>query len=183
VKRQQPWMWVGLSLWLGAVTLPAWGGNRDHFQALQLVRFPDAVALPAITLPDVDGNPVTLQAFQGQVVLLNFWATWCPYCQRERGALEALHQQYKDRGLAVVAVAMGEAADKIKAFRTKHQLTFVHLLDTDKRTAAQFAVRATPTNFLLDRHGRVLGGGMGYRDWTTAAAHHLINRLLQENAP
>jgi peroxiredoxin len=182
VKRQQVWIWVGLSLWLGAVLLPAWGADQDYFQALQIVRFPDAVVLPPIILPDVDGKPVTLQAFQGKVVLLNFWTTWCPYCQRERKALEALHQRYKDQGLAIVAIAMGESADKVKAFQTKHQLNFVHLLDADKNTAMQFAVRATPTNFLLDRRGRVLGGGMGYRDWAAAEAHQLIQSLLQESA-
>jgi peroxiredoxin len=75
---------------------------------------------------------------------------------------------------------MGESAEQVKPFKTKHRLHFVHLLDTDNKTAAQFSVSGTPTNFLLDRRGRVLGGGVGYRNWAAAEAHQLLQSLLQE---
>jgi hypothetical protein len=92
-----------------------------------------------------------------------------------------LHQQYKDQGLAVVAINMGEAVDKVKAFKAEYRLSFAHLLDADNKTAVIFSVSATPTNFLLDRRSRILGGGMGYRDWAAPAAHQLIQSLLQES--
>jgi hypothetical protein len=76
VQQQQACRWLGILLWCVAGIMPAWGADPAHFQALQLVRFPQAVELPAITLPDLDGKPIALQSFQGQVVLLNFWTTW-----------------------------------------------------------------------------------------------------------
>jgi hypothetical protein len=76
VKRKLLSGWSGLSLWLIIGGLPAWGGDLAHFQAMQLVRFSQAVTLPHITLPDLDGKPVALQIFLGKVVLLNFWTTW-----------------------------------------------------------------------------------------------------------
>jgi hypothetical protein len=94
-----------------------------------------------------------------------------------------LHQRYKGQGLAVVAVNMGEPADKVKSFLAQHRLNFVHVLDPDNKVTAQFAVSATPTSFFLDRRGRVLGGGMGYRDWAAAEAHQLIQSLLHASTP
>ena len=84
--------------------------------------------------------------------------------------------------MAVVAVNMGEPAEKVKAYKAKQRLNFSHLLDPDNKAVALFAVSATPTNFLLDRQGRILGGGMGYRDWATPEAHQLIQRLLQASS-
>jgi peroxiredoxin len=74
---------------------------------------------------------------------------------------------------------MGEAADTVRAYKTKHRLSFTHVLDADRKVALLFSVSATPTNFLLDRRGRILGGGAGYRDWSAPEAHELIQSLLK----
>ena len=78
----------------------------------------------------------------------------------------------------MVAVNMGEPAEKVKTYKAKHRLNFAHVLDPENTAVTLFAVSATPTNFLLDRQGRVLGGGMGYRDWASPEAHQLLQRLL-----
>jgi hypothetical protein len=67
---------VGLSLWLAAGIMHAGGADPVHFQAMQLVRFPKAVEIPPVHLPDIDGKLVAFPSFQGKVVLLNFWTTW-----------------------------------------------------------------------------------------------------------
>jgi peroxiredoxin len=77
-----------------------------------------------------------------------------------------------------VAIDMGEPVDTVKSFIAQHRLSFPHFVDRDLKVSALFAVRATPTNFLIDRAGRILGGGAGYRDWTTPEAHQLIQSLL-----
>jgi hypothetical protein len=73
---------------------------------------------------------------------------------------------------------MGEPAGTVKQFMARHKVSFPHVLDQEMKVAALFSVRATPTNFLVDRHGRILGGGAGYRDWSTPEAHQLIQSLL-----
>ncbi|GIX47202.1 MAG: hypothetical protein KatS3mg131_1413 [Candidatus Tectimicrobiota bacterium] len=78
----------------------------------------------------------------------------------------------------VLAVNLGEPAATVKAYVAKHRLSFPHLLDPDFTLASLLAVRATPTNFFVDRQGRLLGGGAGYRDWTTPEAHRLVEALL-----
>jgi peroxiredoxin len=74
---------------------------------------------------------------------------------------------------------MGESARQVKAYVAKHHLSFPHLLDPDFKVSSMFSVRATPTNFFVDRQGHILGGGAGYRDWTTPDAHRFIKSLLQ----
>ena len=75
---------------------------------------------------------------------------------------------------------MGEPASLVKTYIAHHRLSFPHLLDPDNKASAMLGVRATPTNFLIDHAGRVRGGGAGYRDWASPAAHRLIESLLVE---
>jgi len=79
----------------------------------------------------------------------------------------------------VLGVNIKEAPDLVKAYVAKHRLTFPHLLDTEAKVAAMLAVPATPTTVLVDREGKILGGGLGYRDWSSPAAHQLVASLLK----
>jgi peroxiredoxin len=99
---------------------------------------------------------------------------------RERAALEALHQRYQARGLVVLAVNMGEPTAKVSAYVAQHHLSFRHVLDMDRQAAARLSVPATPTTFLINPQGQILGGGLGYRDWRSPAAHTLLEQLLTE---
>jgi peroxiredoxin len=85
--------------------------------------------------------------------------------------------------LAILAINMGESAATVKAYVTRRHLSFTNLLDQHHQVASMFSVRATPSNFLINRKGCVVGGGPGYRDWTTPAAHQLVIGLLTENQP
>jgi thioredoxin-related protein len=85
--------------------------------------------------------------------------------------------------LEIVSINMGESADTVKAYIVRHDLSFTHLLDQHLQVASMFSVRATPSNFLVNRKGCVVGGGPGYRDWTAPAAHQLIVSLLTEDPP
>ncbi len=89
-----------------------------------------------------------------------------------------MHQRYQKQGLAVLAIDMGESASKVEAFVAEHGVSFPHFLDPDYKIASMFSVRATPTNFLVNRQGHVIGGGAGYRDWSRPEAHALIQSLL-----
>jgi peroxiredoxin len=167
-----------LLFWFAGGISHAQGAGSELFRALNLVHFSDAVELPELDLPDLDGREVPLRTFRGKVLMINFWTTWWPYCERERSALEALYKRYKKRGLEILAVNMGESAAQVKAYVARHGLSFPHVLDADYKVTSMFSVRGTPANFFVDRQGRILGGGAGYRDWTTPDAHRLIESLL-----
>ena len=79
----------------------------------------------------------------------------------------------------VLGVNIKEAPKAVNAYITKHRLTFPHLLDGEAKVASMLAVPATPATLLVDRAGQVIGGGLGYRDWATPAAHQLVESLLQ----
>lgn len=152
--------------------------NAADYEALNLIHLDESIPLPDVSLPDLKGDPVPLLSFRRRVVIINFWTTWCHYCERERAALETLYQIYKGDGLAVLAVNMGETVEQVRAYVERHQLSFPHVMDPEARAERAFGIQATPTNYLIDRRGHVVAAGMGYRDWTGPQAHRLIQRLL-----
>ena len=79
----------------------------------------------------------------------------------------------------VLGVNIKESPKAVNAYLAKHRLTFLHLLDGEAKVASMLAVPATPATLLVDRAGQVVGGGLGYRDWATPAAHRLVESLLQ----
>ena len=79
----------------------------------------------------------------------------------------------------VLGVNIKESPKAVNAYIAKHRLTFPHLLDGEAKVASMLAVPATPATLLVDRAGQVIGGGLGYRDWATPAAHQLVESLLQ----
>lgn len=79
-----------------------------------------------------------------------------------------------------MAIDIGERPDQVRAYVTRHGLTFPHLLDANYEVSPIFGVRGTPTSFLIDRKGRVRGGGVGYRDWSSPEAQKLVESLLTE---
>jgi peroxiredoxin len=81
----------------------------------------------------------------------------------------------------VLGINMHEAPNLVKPYVTKHRLTFLHLLDADAKVASMFAVPGTPTTFLINREGQILGVGVGYRNWASPASHRLVESLLKMN--
>lgn len=115
------------------------------------------------TLQDMSGKSVKLSDYKGKVVLLEFWATWCPPCRATVPGLEKLHNNYKDKGLVVLAVSMDEGGwDEVKSFISEHRITYAVLKGTDD-VAAQYQVRSIPLILILNKEGRIskryLGAG------------------------
>ena len=110
-------------------------------------------------MTDGDGKPVTLQDFAGQVVLLNFWATWCAPCVREMPSLDRLQAKLGGEGLAVVTVSRDRGgANVVMPFYERLELTNLGVyLDPKGAFSRAFKVRGLPTTILIDREGRVVG--------------------------
>ncbi|MCA1632041.1 MAG: TlpA family protein disulfide reductase [Acidobacteria bacterium] len=134
----------------------------------------------------------TIASLRGQVVLLDFWATWCAPCRETMPRLERLHEKYKGRGLAVVGLTelYGESEGKpltptaelasIAAFKKELKLTYAIGVAANDANNLRYGVRALPATFLIDRRGVVRYVGVGAVDSTEDALEGVIERLLNE---
>ena len=113
------------------------------------------------------------------MVLLYFWATWCPYCAKELpAAIEQLARAYGDRSLTVLAVNIEERPETVRSWVRQHKVTVPVLLDADGEVSADYRVTATPTTILVDRAGRLLARAVGTRPWAGEKARPLWDALL-----
>jgi thiol-disulfide isomerase/thioredoxin len=151
-------------------------------KALDLRGYARGTMPPAFGGRTLDGW-VSLNDVRGQVVLVNFWASWCVECRSEMAVLERLHRDWGPRGLAVVGVNARENAVTIRRYAAELGLTFPLLLDSDGTMNSQYGVVGLPTTFLIARDGRAVAFAVGARDWGGAPARALIAALLAEPAP
>lgn len=141
-----------------------------------------ATAAPELHARDLNGAPRTLADYRGKVVVLNFWASWCPPCLREMPSLERLREKMAGRPLEIVALDSAETADEVKAYLARMQLGFPVLLDPDGSNTRRWKVFALPTTFLLDAEGRVRYVLTGPTEWDEGEALQVIESLLLENS-
>lgn len=127
-----------------------------------------------------DGQVLRLQDLRGKVVLLNFWATWCPPCVQEMPLLDQLYQSLRQQPFVVWAVALKEGRDKVAPFMDTHRLQFPALLDTDGAVSTRYGVRGLPMTSLIDCNGNVVAQALGSREWTGEAIRTLLTALLSE---
>ena len=123
------------------------------------------------TLQDLHGKPWTLKDLGGKVVLVNFWATWCPPCRKEMPDLDALGKRFKDQGLIILAISDEDAA-KVNPFIAEHQFAFPILLDPGRMVNKLFAVEGIPKTFIYDREGRLAAQAIDMR-----TEHQLLEML------
>ncbi len=129
---------------------PDTGGEKV---ALRFLRHP--APMPVFTLKDLDGKTIESSQFSGKVVLLNFWATWCPPCRAEIPELIALQEKYRDQ-LQIIGISEDDAPPgAVKAFVAEHQMNYPVAMTTPDMERAFPGVDALPTSFLIDREGRV----------------------------
>ncbi|HEX9900201.1 MAG TPA: TlpA disulfide reductase family protein [Candidatus Methylomirabilis sp.] len=139
------------------------------------------VEAPEFALADLMGSRVRLSDHRGHVVLVNFWATWCPPCRAEMPSMEKLYQAYRDRGLVILAISGDRAGTQVvESFVEELGLTFLIVLDPAGEVFAQYGVRGLPTSYLLDRRGRIVSAEAGARDWNSKAARQVVEALLRE---
>ncbi|MHB1086032.1 MAG: TlpA family protein disulfide reductase [Thiobacillus sp.] len=157
---------------LAMTLLIAVGGQAAGFEPRA------ATPAPEIKARDLGGTAKTLADYHGQVVLLNFWATWCPPCQREMPSMERLRVKMAGRPLEIVALDSAETAAEVNAFLSKMKLGFPILLDPDGSNTKRWKVFALPTSFLLDENGRIRFILTGPTEWDEGEALQIIESML-----
>ncbi|MDP8299450.1 MAG: redoxin domain-containing protein [Candidatus Tantalella remota] len=120
---------------------------------------------PDFTLKDLDGNNYSFASTKGKVVILDFWATWCPPCRIGIPEFQALYEQYKDKGLVVVGVALDQGGVQVvKPFVKKNGVTYLVAIGDRGVVAAYGGIRGIPTTFVIDRQGKIVQKYVGYRE-------------------
>jgi peroxiredoxin len=139
----------------------------------------NAVA-PDFTLRGADGRNVRLDELRGQVVLVNFWATWCGPCREEMPRLDALYGRYRKSGFVLLGVNIDDDPATALATARKLGVSFPVLLDTDKQVSRRYDLGTMPSTVLVDRDGRVRYVHRGYRDGVEAEYDAQVRALLKE---
>lgn len=138
------------------------------------------VPAPDFTLATPEGRNVRLGEQRGQVVLLNFWASWCGPCRQEAPRLGPLAERYRQAGFVVLGVNIDDDPRKAAQTAARWGLTVPVLLDADKAVSRLYAVDSMPSSVLIDRDGRIRRRYRGYREGAEQAYEQDIRELLKE---
>jgi peroxiredoxin len=166
--------WVIAAAVVGAIGFALWSGQS----------VPDPVgrgsAAPGFTLSRIaGGGERSLASLRGQVVLLNFWATWCEPCEREMPAMQRLFEKLSPQGLQLVAVSVDDDEDPVTRFRDRFGLTFEMLWDPDQKVSELYQAYRYPETLLIGRDGIVVERYIGPREWDSPLYQARIQRLLE----
>lgn len=139
----------------------------------------EPAAPPALSLRDLSGNVQDLEKYQDKVILVNFWASWCPPCRREMPSMQRLKERMADRPFVILGIDSGEQLDEVMSFLGLVKVDFPIMLDSDVVVTKRWKVFALPTSFLIDRQGRVRYAISGPTEWDEGEALQLIESLLK----
>ncbi len=137
---------------------------------------------PALDLPLLGGHRITLASLKGRVVLVNFWATWCPPCRKEMPSMERLQRDMANRPFTILAVNAGETPAAVQEFLQQVPVTFPIALDQDGRQIRAWRAFVFPTSYLVDKAGHIRYGLYGSIEWDTPGAEAIIEELIREPA-
>ena len=132
---------------------------------------------PDFALPALPSGSLDLGQFRQQVVVLNFWATWCQPCVEEAPSLETFAEIVRPEGVAVVGVSVDEDRAALEKFMGQYHITYVVGLDPDRTLAARFVTFQFPETYILDRRGRVAEKLIGAIDWTDPRLRSFVQEL------
>jgi len=155
---------LGAGFWFALPEAPGTIGEGDQITDLNL--------------PDLQGSMQTLP--KGEIILLNFWATWCPPCRKEIPSMVKLHKKLSSQGLRIVAVSVDKNLDDLENFVSEHQMPFMVLHDADSIAARQYGVFRFPETFLIDRQGRVRHRLVGEVEWMSEPMIQVLTQMLEE---
>lgn len=131
---------------------------------------------PDFTLQDSD-HQITLSQFRGQVVLLNFWATWCPPCIEETPSMVRMQTRFKDKGVVVLAVSIDADDDAYHKFLKEYKVNMVTVRDEAKKASTLYGTFGWPETYVIDRKGIIQRKFIGPVDWTSPEITDYLNKL------
>ncbi len=118
---------------------------------------------PSFVLKDVEGNEVSLEKLKGNVVLIDFWATWCAPCREELPYIEKIAEEFRGKGLVTLTIS-AEQGNIVSTFLSKNKYKIKSLVDSNKEVSSKYQVKGLPTAFVVDRDGKIVTHFIGGRD-------------------
>ncbi|MCZ6464501.1 MAG: TlpA disulfide reductase family protein [Proteobacteria bacterium] len=171
-SRLAPWIVGGAVLLVGVALIAI---SDDVPPPLQR-----GVPAPNFALAPLGGGErVSLSHYDGQVVLVNFWATWCKPCEDEMPAMQRLHRSLQGEPFELLAISVDRGADDVAAFRERLGLVFPILLDPEQIASRAYQTTGFPETLLIDHRGRLVERYIGPRDWDDPVYLERIRRLLE----
>ena len=171
-------IWVRLLVVLVVVGLGIWVLSLRDEVASPVAR---GVVAPGFSLPSLDGDaPVVLEDLRGQVVMLNFWATWCKPCEEEMPAMDRLYRALRPEGFEMLAVSVDEESGVVHEFRERLGVGFPIRLEPAQNVAGAYQTTGFPESLLIAKHGMIVERYIGPRDWDHASYAERIRRLMAD---
>ena len=152
----------------------------DYFKKLGIEKPAKVIRAPDFALDAISGKRLFLKDWQGKVVFLNFWATWCVPCRQEMPTMERLQREMKEQGLEVVAINIKESQKAVRKFTGELGLSFTVLLDKDAKVSEEYGAWAIPLSYFINRKGEFVGKVDGPREWDGREAKAFFLQLLRE---
>ena len=146
--------------------------------AAELRPYDEQWETPSLDLPDLAGKQHNIDSYRGQVVLVNFWASWCPPCVVEMPGMQRLATAFRDRPFSLIAVNFRESRSTVWRFRKLLKVAFTMLLDDTGATADTWDVQVYPTSYLLDAQGRIRYVARGAVEWDSEEIMQRIETLM-----
>ncbi len=145
--------------------------------------FREKIVLAGDTAPNFsitadNGKQISRSEFGGKVLVLNFWATWCPPCVEEIPSLDAMHKELAGSGVVVLAVSVDKNEKAYKDFLRRSGVTFTTARDAEANVSAEYGTFKYPETYVIDSHGKVVQKIIGPTDWTDAKMVSYIRSLL-----
>lgn len=135
---------------------------------------------PDFTLSGINGERTSLSALKGKVVMIEYWATWCPPCRESIPEMEELYKKYKDKGFVILGISMDKGKDihaEISSFLKEYSVTYPVLMD-DSKVSVQYGVVSLPTSFIINRDGRIVNKRIGFIPGSSEELSREIEALL-----
>ena len=144
-----------------------------------LTKIPGTSPAADFLLTDLDGNQHRLSDYRGQVVIINFWATWCPPCRDEMPSMQRAWEQLEKEDILMLGINVGEDEDIIFQFTASYPVEFPLLMDRDSKVINQWPVNGLPTTFVVDPKGEIVYRAIGGREWDDPQLLDLVRALKQ----
>ena len=170
-NKRVPIFWITIFFFFLGVGF-VWGGESENLKPA-----------PELKLTDIKGNTFKLSDYRGKVVILNFWAVWCPPCQIETPHLVSLYDKYRDKGLVVLGIAIGSGNNKKIREKAKEWGIHYPVINGDDSPLIRrnfWEVRAVPTSYIINQEGKIFKNYVGFSTTTSVEIEADIKTLLKQ---